>query len=368
MNDKIAVAVSGGIDSLVAAYLLKQQSAEIIGLHFITGYEKSPVTTLPDDADGEKQPDGPVRLFPPPDHHPMANLSEQIGIPVFIADCRRLFQEKVIHYFKQTYFSGKTPNPCVVCNADIKFGVILETARQMGASFLATGHYARRSQEDNHRFGLKAGVDAAKDQSYFLCRLTQDQLAHACFPLGDMTKNQVRQFAGAKHLLPSARQESQDICFIGEKGYAGYLNAKATDACQPGPIVNTTGEVIGTHRGLHQYTIGQRRKINCPAERPYYVLALDVGSNRLVVGFEEDLYRTECALDDINWVAEKPDSPIEVFTRIRYRHRAAVSTLIPMDGRRALIRFKTPQPAITPGQAAVCYIGEQVVAGGWIDA
>lgn len=366
MTPKIAVAISGGIDSLVAAYLLKQQSKEVIGLHFITGYEKPPVNAWPADAGMSKRIAGPVRLLSS-SGHPIEQIARQLDIPVFIADCRQVFQEKVIDYFTCTYFSGKTPNPCMICNTKIKFGVLLETARKLGASHLATGHYAKIEQRDNHRFSLLKGADRAKDQSYFLARLTQGQLSHARFPLSGMTKPQVRDFAHKHHLNPITSRESQDICFIGPDGYAGFLGARDPDTGRPGPIIDPAGKIIGTHRGLHFYTVGQRRGINCPAEKPYYVLALDRKNNRLLVGFKEHLYRSECRVSHVNWIDRPTDPPIEVRTRIRYRHQAADSTWVPMDDHSAYIRFKTLQKAITPGQAAVCYLNDQVVAGGWID-
>lgn len=344
MTGPVAIAVSGGVDSLVSAYLLKQQHIDIFGIHFLTGYEKAVE----------------------PESTKIQDLCRQLDMPVVIVDLKTQFKEMVVDYFTAAYQNGKTPNPCLVCNPAIKFGVLLKEARRMGASRLATGHYARVTEGRGGRYRLRKGVDENKDQSYFLSRLTQDQLARACFPLGTWNKEQVRSLAAEKQLLPVTRQESQDVCFIRDRNYTDFL-LRTTGICpQPGDIVDTGGRRVGTHNGLHRYTVGQRRGINCPASQPYYVVRIDTQSNHLVVGGKDDLVARQCRVAGINWTAGLPGGPIAVDTRIRYRHRAVPSMVSPVGHDGAVVRFYQPQSAVTPGQGAVFYQGDEVVGGGWI--
>lgn len=346
MTGPIAIALSGGIDSLVAAYLLKMQAKEIFGLHFLTGFEK------PDDS-------GPTRI---------KALFQPLDIPVQVVDLKEQFRKTVVDYFAAAYQIGETPNPCLVCNPTIKFGVLLQKARQMGASCLATGHYARVETDASARYRLLKGLDGGKDQSYFLARLTQDQLARACFPLGSWTKDRVRALAAEKGLAPLARSESQDVCFVRDAGYADFLVETVGMIPRPGEIVDTQGRRVGTHEGLHRFTVGQRRGINCPASRPYYVIRIEPRRNRLVVGFKEERYADSCRVRDINWIADVPDGPMAVDTRIRYRHQAVPSTVTPDQKGGATVRFEAPQSSVTPGQGAVFYRGEEVIGGGWIQS
>jgi len=341
MSDTTAIAVSGGIDSLTAAFLLKEQGHKLIGIHFITGYECS-------------------------DSRHIEAVGDQIGIRIETIDCSRMFQSQVVDYFIQTYKAGQTPNPCLVCNPHIKFGAVLDAARKSGASRLATGHYARAEQDKTGRFRLLMGTDQKKDQSYFLAFLSQKQLSSALFPLGNMTKSDVRTLAAENGLCPIAKKESQDVCFIREGNYAEFL-ARHGIAPTPGPIENTDGKLLGTHNGLHLFTVGQRRGINCPASEPYYVVRIDVVQNRLTVGFKKDLLCSECRVTGINWICQEPEKPISVFTRLRYRHKAVASELFPIDRHTAVVRFEEPQSAVTPGQGAVFYEGDEVLGGGWIE-
>jgi tRNA-specific 2-thiouridylase len=354
MEKTVAVALSGGLDSAIAAAYLKKENYRVIGFHFRTGYEFTP---------GDSGPSMPLPHVNSWAHR----VSEQIGIPLEVLDCSEAFEREVVRYFVDAYRSGQTPNPCVVCNQRIKFGLILERARAVGASTLATGHYARIRQEANGRFRLLKGVDQAKDQSYFLARLTQQQLSHAMFPLGIYTKKQVREMARALDLSSFKERESQELCFVRHPSYRDFLSKRAEFHSRPGPIVNTRGEILGHHQGLHAYTVGQRKGISIPGPVPYYVIRFDKEQNRLVIGSRSELAATECMVTDINWIdTEPPDKAISVQTRIRYRHREAQSILTPIDRYTAAVRFSKPQSAITPGQAAVFYQGERVLGGGWI--
>ena len=344
MISAIAIAVSGGVDSLVSAHLLKQQHGDVFGIHFLTGYEKSAE----------------------PGSGGIEALGRQLDLPVVVVDLKVQFKTMVVDYFTAAYRNGETPNPCLVCNPAIKFGALLDEARRLGASRLATGHYARVEKGQGTRYRLRRGVDESKDQSYFLSRLTQDQLARACFPLGTLTKANVKALAAEKGLQPLTRQESQDVCFIRDTGYADFLVRTTGVRPQPGDIVDTAGHRVGTHSGLHQYTVGQRRGINCPASEAYYVVRIDTRRNRLVVGFKEQLSADSCRVTGINWIAGVPGGPVQADTRIRYRHKAVPATVSPVGHDGAVVRFDQPQDAVTPGQGAVFYRGDEVIGGGWI--
>ena len=347
MKPLMAVALSGGIDSLIATKILIQQGHPVVGIHFVTGYEN------------------PVHPSP----RKLAELlSSRLGIDVYAMDAVQPFQETVVNYFVRTYLSGLTPNPCMVCNPLIKFGTVLDYARSLGASHLATGHYARIASDANGIRRLFKGIDPVKDQSYFLSRMTQTQLAHACFPLGGMTKTQVIQLAKDLELQPVQHGESQDICFIKGRTYGQFLMNQKGFVSPSGPIVTVAGKIIGEHAGLHLFTIGQRRGINCPAAQPYYVVRLDRKTDTLVVGFKSDLLAFSCRVSDINWIAGPQAFPARVYTRLRYRSQAVGSTLYRggPDGGVAVV-FDDPQPSITPGQGAVFYREDgEVMGGGWI--
>lgn len=354
MKKHVAVALSGGLDSAVAAALLRNKSHQVMGLHFRTGYE-----ALPGGVDSSGQLS---RL-----DSQAERVASQIGIPFEVVDCSQAFESEVVRYFVDSYRSGQTPNPCMVCNQRIKFGLMLEIARARGASTLATGHYARIRREEDARLSLIKGVDDGKDQSYFLALLNQEQLGRASFPLGAYTKKQVKDMAGSFGLTSFREGESQELCFVGERNYKEFLSKHAVFPGKPGEIVNTAGDVLGHHNGLHAFTIGQRRGINTPGPAPYYVLRLDQEQNRLVIGSKSELAATECLVRQINWIGiEPPGKPLSVRTRIRYRHTEAESILTPLNGHAAKVLFSRPQYAITPGQAAVFYRGERVLGGGWI--
>ena len=279
---------------------------------------------------------------------------------------RTEFREKIVGYFSRTYQDGKTPNPCMLCNPTIKFGTLLAHAQALGAQKLATGHYARIKKDEAGNCHLFKGVDSLKDQSYFLSRLSRGQLANARFPLGEMKKSEIKQMAAQRGLHPVTRGESQDVCFIKRDSYREFLTGQTNLKPEPGLIEDVNGAVIGEHNGLHLFTIGQRRGINCPAAEPYYVIRLDIPRNRLVVGAQKDLLSSSCRVSDINWIVEEPAAPLQVHTRVRYRSKEVASTVIPQNERTALVQFNQPQSAVTPGQGAVFYRGDEILGGGWI--
>jgi tRNA-specific 2-thiouridylase len=365
MKKKTAIAISGGIDSLMSAYLLKEKGHDVFGIHFITGYE-----SLPSDTSSVNSPDSNEKTISAIRGHAIGKISKiarQLDINIEVLDCSREFKVNVVDYFTRTYLAGKTPNPCLVCNPLIKFGTVLGLARKMGASLLATGHYAGNRIDNTGLYHLIKGVDKEKDQSYFLAFLSQEQLSCAIFPLSELTKKEVIKLAEEKGLNPLTNKESQDICFVTDRSYVEFLRRETGFKSGSGVIVNRNGEIIGSHKGIHNFTIGQRRGINCPASEPYYILGIDAGKNAVVAGSKEELLTGECHVININWVTEKQLSPVKVNTRIRYRSKEVSSTLFPEADNTATIRFDTPQLAVTPGQGAVFYLENEVLGGGFID-
>lgn len=356
MTPTAAIAISGGIDSLVAAHLLRQAGHPILGLHFVTGFE---AWISPAEASSTTALLAMAR-------ERLAPIEAQLQTPIRVVDLRAAFRDQVVTYFTSAYAAGLTPNPCLVCNPAIKFGHLLEHAKVLGADLLATGHYARIVQEGDSRPHLLRGMDATKDQSYFLARLTPAQLARIRFPLGDMTKADTRRMAAEAGLQALVDKESQDICFIHEGAYSEFLASQPGFSSSPGPVVDTAGKRLGSHRGLHRHTVGQRRGLGIPGPVPYYVIRLEPQANRLVIGTREELYRKVCRVEGINWISTPPTEPLTVEVRIRYRHKAVPARLIPAQDQSAEVRFSEPQTAITPGQGAAFYAGERVLGGGWI--
>ncbi|WP_299979828.1 tRNA 2-thiouridine(34) synthase MnmA [Desulfobacula sp.] len=344
-NPVIAVALSGGVDSLVSGYLLKLKYKHVFGVHFTTGYEKNPAD--------------------------LTLLEKQLGFPVTDIDLSKTFEKKIVQYFVQTYLEGKTPNPCIICNKEIKFGELLRYAQNMGADFLATGHYATiinpisfPDKKISHCY-LEKGSDPIKDQSYFLSLLSGEQLEKIIFPLAGMAKEDVKRFAGSKHLEPIHPSESQDICFIHDNNFSRFILQNQGITPNHGNIVDHNGKIVGRHKGLHKFTIGQRRGIDCPAKEPYYVKQVDIKNNILRVCFKKNLARKQFKIDQINW--NFPDSKIipDIITKIRYSHKGALSTLTLNESCGEVV-FNEPQNAITPGQAAVFYKGARVLGAGII--
>jgi tRNA-specific 2-thiouridylase len=340
---KIAVAVSGGIDSMVTAHLLKSSGNDIFAIHFLTGFESV-------------------------DNHEnfLSPHCQKLGVKLITVNLSPHFQSEVVNYFISTYAKGKTPNPCVICNAKIKFGYLWAYARKLGAEKIATGHYARVAYFET-RYLLKKGIDHKKDQSYFLALLSNKQLASAIFPLGTWNKENVINYAQEKGIDKPVQPESQEVCFIRDR-YQDFLIHSGCIKKNAGPIITTSGKEIGYHNGLHAFTIGQRRGINCPGPYPYYVVRLEQHSNTLVVGKKEDLLSESCIVHEINWIVVPPQFAIDIDVRIRYRTKAVKARLTPIHLKQALLNFETKQSAVTPGQIAVFYKKNNVFGGGMIQS
>ena len=356
---RIVVAMSGGVDSSVAAALLAEQGHEVIGVSM----------QLYDQREGQS---GSVPAFGTcctiDDLHDARRVAATLGIPHYIVNFESRFDEQVVSNFIREYGAGRTPIPCAHCNADLKFSTLLERAIRFGADALATGHYAQVERATNGTFQLRRGADPAKDQTYFLFSLTQDQLARAFFPVGHLEKRAVRDHARRLQLRVAAKPDSQEICFIPDGDYAGFIERAAPELKRPGSLVDQSGEVVGAHAGVHRFTVGQRKGLGISASQPLYVLAIRPDASEVVVGPREALGRTSLTASTVNWVSGCPEIEWRTVTaQIRYRHSAAAARVRAIEFDRAEVEFDNPQSAITPGQAVVFYDRDMVVGGGWID-
>jgi tRNA-specific 2-thiouridylase len=369
-RETIAIAMSGGVDSSVAAVILKE-----------AGYDLAGYTMRLWDPGRGAVPAGAApakRYGSAGDLRDAADVAARLGIPHRVVDLQKEFERTVVRPFIEDYRSGRTPSPCVLCNAGLKFGRLVRLAAQAGASRVATGHYARVSlDEKSGRHLLLKARDANKDQSYFLFQLSQSQLAKAVFPLGELRKDQVRSIARKHGLAVAEKTESQEICFIPDGDYASFIerhcdgvmgSAPGTASFPPGPIVDRSGRVLGTHLGIHRYTVGQRRGLGVAHTAPLYVLEICPGENRVVVGERSELGGRRCRVVRPNWIAiPSLTEPLRVRAKIRSRHREAPAVIAPRANGDVEVLFEEPQPAITPGQACVFYQDAKVVGGGWID-
>ena len=346
--------MSGGVDSSVAAALLKQQGHEVTGMMLRLwsepGCEESNRCCTPEAMSLARR------------------VAAKLDIPFYAVDAQDIFHEKVVGYFLAGYAAGKTPNPCLQCNRLIRWGYLLDQAMEMGAEYLATGHYVRTRVDTEGKVQVLRGIDRQKDQSYVLHMLTQEQLAHSLFPIGALQKAEVRKLAEALQLPTAARADSQDLCFLAGEDYRDFLLRNAPETCLPGLIQTRLGEVLGEHKGLANYTIGQRKGLGIPSPVPLYVIAKETAVNTLVVGREDELGSKECLVRGINWIAgQPPGGSFRAEVKTRYTAREAWAEVIPEeDGSSAWVRFDEVIRDITPGQAVVFYDNELLVGGGEI--
>lgn len=365
---KIAVAMSGGVDSSAAAAILKEQGHDLVGFTMQLWDQRRGINL---DENGDPLPSRCCSLD---DVYDARRVAEELGFPFYVLNLEKDFERDVVQPFVTSYLNGETPIPCVSCNSRLKFASLDRLAVSLKCDKVATGHYARvEFDEVSRRYRLMRGRNLQKDQSYFLWELTQEQLSRALFPLGEMSKPEVRDVAREHALAVAEKSESQEICFVPDGNYSGfidrYLEATGSIDRKPGEgeIVTTGGDVIGQHSGIHRYTIGQRRGIGIAAEQPLYVIGIDAPDNRVIVGGADELLGLEFTAAGVNWIAfDDPASPVRAEVRVRYRHTPAAATITPLNDGRARVCFDEPQRAITPGQATVFYRGDDVVGGGWI--
>lgn len=348
---QVFIGMSGGVDSSAAAVLLRDAGHAVSGLHL------SLLNGLPLPAGRTADSGTDARA-----------VADTLGIPFYELDLSERFRQTVIRYFIEEYEAGRTPNPCVFCNREMKFGAMWDAAQALGADYLATGHYANiRHDPATGRWLLQRGADRAKDQSYFLCRLTQEQLSRTLFPLGGLKKPQVRDIAEAHGLITARKRDSQDICFVPDGDYVGFIARCVGHDSPTGPFIGADGAVLGQHRGFVRYTRGQHKGLGLAIEPPLYVLDKDPADHAVYLGRNEDLFTTELLADDWNWIAiPSLTRPTEYTARIRYSRQEAVVTAEPLADGQVRLRFREPQRAVTSGQFAVLYDGENVVGGGVI--
>jgi len=350
---KVVVAMSGGVDSSVAAALLKEQGYEVIGMMMRLWSEP-----------GKEESN---RCCTPDSMAQARRVAATLDIPFYVIDAKDVFRETVVEYFLEGYARGETPNPCLICNRKIRWTFLLGHALALGAEYMATGHYVRMRKAERGKSELLRAVDRNKDQSYVLHVLNQEKLNHALFPIGEYTKPEIRQIA-EKHGLPTAsRKDSQDLCFLAGEDYRNFIQRNAVEMLKPGEIVTRDGKLMGEHNGLANYTIGQRKGLGVASPVPLYVITKDTLRNTLVVGTQDELGSSELVARNVNWVSgEAPDESFRAEVKTRYTAKEAEALVMPIDENQVKVRFDAPQRDVTAGQAAVFYQGDVLLGGGLI--
>lgn len=355
---KVMVAMSGGVDSSVAAALLLEKGYSVIGV----------TMQIWPDIDEERQirGDGCCSLQAAEDARRVADI---LGIPYYVMNLKDIFARKVIEYFVDEYMKGCTPNPCIACNRHVKFEMLMKKALSMGMDYIATGHYARILYDDERkRYVLKKSAAKNKDQTYVLYNMTQEQLSRTLMPIGEYTKDEVRKMAKKLGLPVAEKRESQDICFVQDKDYIGFICGYKGYEPKPGDFVDTKGNILGKHKGIIHYTVGQRKGLGITVGKPLYVVDIDAQNNRVVLGYENEVFSGSLVAKDLNFISiERLEKEMRVSAKVRYSAKEADATITPLDNGKVKVTFDIPQRAITPGQSVVFYEGDIVAGGGTID-
>lgn len=353
---KVLIAMSGGVDSSVAAYLLQQQGYECIGV----------MMRLHDKLMAKQCPNKSVCGMD--DVEDAKKVADKLGIPFYALDFADEFEEQVIKRFVTAYENGSTPNPCVDCNKHLKFGKLYEKAKELGCDFIATGHYVKKIyNEETDKYELHTSEDNSKDQTYVLYSLTQEQLAHSLFPLSAYDKEQIRMIAQEQGLINANKKDSEDICFIPDGDYASFLERYTGKTYEPGQFIHKDGAILGEHKGIVRYTTGQRKGLGISYIEPLYVLRKDLEKNTVTLGSNEDLFSTSCTAKNVNWITEEPEEPVVAQVCTRYHSKRVSAKITPADNNRIEVEFETPVRAVTAGQALVIYDGTKVLGGGTIE-
>lgn len=357
-SKKVMLGMSGGVDSSVAAAILLQQGYEVIGVTLQIWQDM--------DEEMKKSEGGCCSLSAVDDARRVAN---KLGIPYYVLNFKDIFNKTVIEYFKEEYFKGRTPNPCIACNRHVKWQAMLDKAVSMGIDYIATGHYAKVMYDaESNRYVLKKSVTDKKDQTYALYNLTQEQLSRTLMPVGDYPKDTIREMAKEIGLSVASKPDSQEICFINDNDYGKFLSENCDKEIVPGKFVDTQGNVLGNHKGIVHYTVGQRKGLGIAFGKPMFVVALDAKTNRVVLGDDSEVFSNELIASDLNFISiEKPVDGMKVGAKIRYSSKESPATIHVLDNNKVKVTFDVPQRAITPGQAVVFYDGDVVVGGGTID-
>lgn len=349
MSKKVVVGLSGGVDSSVAAYLLKKQGYDVIGVTMHMWQPEGDFSEPASVADARK-------------------VAETLEIPFYVCDFKEVFEEKVMNYFVDEYLQGRTPNPCTTCNRYVKWEALLARAKELGADYIATGHYARIIQLPNGRYSIKTSATSSKDQTYALYNLTQEQLAHTLMPVGEYSKDEIRQIAAEANIPVAQKKDSMEICFIPDNDYASFIEKKAGEKVPgQGNFVTIDGTVIGQHKGITHYTIGQRKGLNLSMGHPVFVTKICARTGDVVIGKNEDVFSNTLICDKVNFMGmENLEEPRKVMAKIRYAHKGDICLLERLDDNRIKCTFENPVRAITPGQAVVFYEQDYVLGGGTI--